>query len=216
MTYKEAGFRAFYRKFVAVPAKDDLKASIQGFPGSETAEYILTYGYIDRECGLTLEVLASAQKTGKGFCFAGADETIRSFIRIGAVAEEECLCIPDEKGELAGRFAGKLELLHRYDAPEEVEQTRNMDFLDGCRDEQCVDDVLVYLTRDGLNPEGCWVRIDGLGDHRITGILLNEPVQDFGAHEGGQIAFFVCETEDRQVVCCSDMNPGRGDAAGDL
>ena len=52
-------------------------------------------------------------------------------------------------------------MLHGYDAPEEVEKTRSMTFLDASRDESCIDDVLVYLVKDGLKPEGCWVRISG-------------------------------------------------------
>ena len=63
MTYKEKGFRPFYHHFVAIPIKDNLKASLQDFPGASIANYILAYGYIDQECGLTLEVLASDQKT---------------------------------------------------------------------------------------------------------------------------------------------------------
>lgn len=39
------------------------------------------------------------------------------------------------------------------------------------------------------------------------GYLLNEPDQPFGYHKGEKIAFFVGETEDKQVFCYSDMNP---------
>ena len=209
MTYKEKGFRPFYHHFVAIPVKDSLEASLQDFPGAEIANYILAYGYIDQERGLTLEVLASAQKTSKGFRFADTNESIRSFIRIGAVEEDEFFFFPDENGDLAERYANKIELLHHYDAPEEVEKTREMLFLDGCRDTYCIDDVLVYLTKDGLKPEGCWVRINGLGDHWIMGILLNEPDQNFGYHEGEQIAFFVHETDDKNIICYSDMNPSQ-------
>lgn len=216
MTYKEKGFRPFYHHFVAIPIKDNLKASLQDFPGASIANYILAYGYIDQECGLTLEVLASAQKTNKGFRFADTNESIRSFIRIGAVEEDEFFFIPDENGSLAKRYANKIEPLHHYDASEDIEKTREMPFLDGCRDTYCIDDVLVYLTRDGLSPEGCWVRISGLGDHWIMGTLLNEPDQDFGYHEGEEIAFFVRERDDKSIICYSDMNPSQRLKSGDL
>ena len=84
------------------------------------------------------------------------------------------------------------------------------------QDTYCIDDVLVYLTRDGLKPEGCWVRISGLGDHWIMGTLLNEPDQDFGYHEGEEIAFFVRERGDKSIICCSDMNPSQWLKAEDL
>ena len=76
-------------------------------------------------------------------------------------------------------------MLKHYDVSEEIEKSREMVFLDGQRHEENVDDVLVYLMRDGLQPEGCWTRISGLGDHWLMGILLNEPGQDFGYHMGG-------------------------------
>lgn len=154
-------------------------------------------------------MLAAAQKTSDGFRFAETNDSIRSFIRIGAVEEDECLDFPDEEEKLAKRYADKIELLHYYDASEDVEKTRGMAFLDDCRDKYCVDDVLVCIIRDGLNPEGCWVRINGLGDQCIMGTLLNEPDQDFGYHAGEQIAFHLLETEDKKIICYSNLNPGR-------
>ncbi len=209
MKYKDTGFRAFYHHFIAVPMKENLKAALKCFPGAKNANCILTYGYIDREAGLTLEILAAGKETEKGFSFADGNDTISSKIRIGNVADDEVVYFDDEDGRLAARYAGKLEMLHGYDASEEVEKTRSMTFLDASRDENCIDDVLVYLVKDGLKTEGCWVRIIGLGDHWFMGTLLNEPYQDFGYHSGEKIAFFAHETEDKKVICYSDMNPSQ-------
>ena len=63
----------------------------------------------------------------------------------------------------------------------------------------------MFLVKEGLNPEGCWARISGLGDHLFKGILLNEPDQDFGYHESEEITFFVRKTKDEKIVCISDM-----------
>lgn len=216
MIYKDTGFRPFYHRFIAVPMKESLKEAIKGFPLAASGDYILTYGYIDQERGLTLEVLAAARKSEDGFRFAAGNDKVRSFIRIGAVAEDEVYYFEDEKGELAGRYANKLEMLREYDVSDEIEETRKMTFLDGCRDENYIDDVLVYLTKDELDPEGCWVRIIGLGDHYFIGRLLNEPDQDFGYHEGERIAFFVNKTKDDRFICYSDLNPSRKLTAEDL
>ena len=159
MKYKETGFRAFYHHFIAVPMKKNLMAVLKDFPGAQDANCILTYGYIDREAGLTLEILAAGKETDKGFSFADGNDTISSKIRIGNVADDEVAFFDDEDGSLAARYASKLEMLHSYDASEEVEKTRNMTFLDASRDANCIDDVLVYLVKKGLKPEGCWVRI---------------------------------------------------------
>lgn len=207
MTYKEAGFRAFYHSFVAIPIKDQLKPMLQHFPDFERANYILTYGFIDRERGFTLEVLALARKNSKGLSFFDSDNTTRAIIRIEAVEEADALFIPDETGALSKRYAEKIDRVHAcYDASEAVETTRGMTCLDGCRDDYCIDDVLVILTRDGLESEGCWVRMNGLDEHGITGILLNEPYGDYGCHIGEQISFGVYEAEDGKAFCYSDLN----------
>lgn len=107
-------------------------------------------------------------------------------------------------------------MLRPYDASEEVEKTRGMGFLDDNRDPYYIDDVLVYLTKDGLEPEGCWTRITGLGDHWFMGTLLNEPKQNFGYHLGEQIAFSLQKTDDEKVICYSNMTPSKKLTAQDL
>ena len=216
MKYKDTGFRAFYRHFTAVPLKEELKAALADFPEAETANCVLTYGYLDRDAGLTLEVLAAGTESEKGYRFAEGNDSVSSKIRISEVAEDDAAFFKDGDGSLAKKYSGKLGMLHSYDAPEEVEKTRGMAFLDESRDGTCIDDVLVYLLRDGLKPEGCWTRITGLGDHCIMGKLLNEPGQDFGYHLGEEIAFFVRETDDNKIICCSDMNPSKKITEKDL
>ena len=207
MNYKDTGFRGFYHNFCVVPITEKTKHSVEGFPGAEDANGILTYGYIDRQAGLTLEVIAAAHVEGESARFDEPSKEIRSFIRVGAVIDEDFLYFDDEDGSLAERYSKRIEILHNYDADEQVEQTREMPFLDSCRHEEYPDDIMVFLCKDGLEPEGCWVRITGLGDHYFIGTLLNEPNQDFGYHKGETIAFFVQKTEDERFVCVSDMNP---------
>ena len=207
MNYKETGFRAFYHHFCVLPITKQTRASLTGFPGTEDANGVLTYGYYDRTAGLTLEVLGAAHVKGESALFDDSSKDTRSYIRIGAVAEDDFLFFADEDGKLAERYADKIEMLHHYDADEEVEKTREMSFLDECRHEECIDDVMVFLVKDGLKPEGCWARIIGLGDHFFMATLLNEPDQNFGYHQGEKIAFFVQKTEDERIICISDMNP---------
>ena len=65
---------------------------------------------------------------------------------------------------------------------------------------------MVVQFKSGLKTEGCWVRIAGLSDNFIIGILLNEPEQNFGYHKGEKIGFFVYEMDDKEIICYSDMN----------
>ena len=216
MNYKETGFRALYKNFAAFMLKDNLKQCIIGYPDVDKANCVLTYGYIDNEAGLTMEVLCAGYKDGDSFKFFDCSKEICAIFRIGSVEEDEFYLFDDSDGKLSKKYADKLEKVKNYDASEEVEETRTMVFLDKLRHEHYPDDVMVYLTREGLNPEGCWVRIIGLGDHYIMGRLLNEPDQNFGYHNGEKIAFFIQKTEDDEIICFSDMTPSRKLKAEDL
>ena len=61
MNYKETGFRALYKHFVAFMLKDNLRQCIENYPDADKANCILTCGYIDREAGLTMEVLCAVR-----------------------------------------------------------------------------------------------------------------------------------------------------------
>ena len=76
--------------------------------------------------------------------------------------DEDFDVIPDPDGRLMKRFAERLEILKGYDPSAEVEKSRTFGFLDDARHPQFIDDVLVYLEKDGLNPEGCWARIPSM------------------------------------------------------
>lgn len=216
MKYSEMGFRGIYRQLNALRLTDQLRKAITDFPDAGKANCVLTYGYIDHEAGLSMEILAAGISDGNRFRFFDGNDSIRSFIRIGAVKEYDFFWFEDEDNSLKERYAEKIKMLEEYNQSEEIEKTRGMGFLDDSRNPEFVDDVLVYLTREGLQPEGCWVRISGLGDHWIMGTLLNEPSQNFGYHLGETIAFFVQETEDKKVICYSDMTQSMKLTAEDL
>lgn len=216
MKYRETGFRALYKRFAAFALRDDMKQCIGHLPGADRANCILAYGYIDREAGMTLEVLCAGIREGNNmFTFFECAKEVRSILRIGSVIDAEFYVLDDSDESLLGKYADKLKVLKDYDAPEEVEISRTMKLFDSSRHELYPDDVLVYLTRDGLEPEGCWVRITGLGDGFAMGTLLNEPDQDLGYHEGEEIAFFAVKTEDDKTVLCTDRHPGCRLAAED-
>ncbi len=209
MKYSEIGFRAVYHRFCTFELNDDLRGLIDPLPGADEANGVITYGYYDRDAGLTLEILACAIIDGESFRYANGNPEISLKARIGSVMDTEFLIADDEDGKMSAEFAGKLEMLKSYDVSEEIEKTREMTFLDACRHEHYIDDVRVRLMKDGLKTEECWVRIIGLNeeDHFFMGTLLNEPDQDFGWHSGEMIAFFVHKADDGSFFCFTDMNP---------
>ena len=108
MKYKDTGFRAFYHHFISVPLKENLKAALKDIPGTDKANCILTYGYIDRECGLTLEILAAGKEGKNGFNFADGNDTVSSKIRIENVVNDDVAFFADEDGSLAKRYSQEL------------------------------------------------------------------------------------------------------------
>ncbi len=216
MKYSKTGFRSFYHNYVAVPMKDDFKNMLCDFPEAEKANCILTYGYIDRTAGFTLEILAAAIKKDDKFYFADTSIEISSKIRIASVMEDECFYFDDEDGHIYDRYKEKIDALEAYSVSEEVEESRRMTFLDEFRNSEYPDDVLVRLLKDGNQVEACWVRIEALEEHQIIGTLLDEPYQNFSYHKGEKIAFFVYQTENEKIVLCSNMNPSAKITAKDL
>ncbi|MBQ3272717.1 MAG: SseB family protein [Solobacterium sp.] len=212
MKYTELSFRDLCGHFAVLPIVN-YRQTVADFPGCETTACILTYGYIDHTAGLTLEVLACGRKLPDGtYEFAETNDSFSAKIRCASLDDTDIEIIDYP----AGRYSQKIEALSVYKPEEDVLKTREMTFLDGCRNEYCPDDVLVYLVKDGLRPEGCWARIEGLVDRNLVGTLLTEPGQDFGWHAGELISFFAQETEDKEVICVCDMNPDRKLTKADL
>lgn len=209
MKYNETGFRALYNGFAAFPMNDKYRKAMEGYPNIEDANCMLVYGYIDIEAGFTLEVIAAGIEHNKEFRFFDQSDTTRFFIRVGAVENDEFDLLDNSDNSLSKRYAKKLEMLTSYAVNEEIQKTRDLEFLDGSRHPYYPDDVQVYITKDGLSPEVCWTRLVGLDEHCIMGVLLNEPNQNFGCHQGEKIAFFVQETEEKKIICISDMNPSQ-------
>ena len=209
MYYKETGFRGWYRRFVAFPMKDEYKLPMINYPQIEKANCLLAYGYIDREAGLTLEVLATGFEQEERCTFFDPPERARFSLSGERMENEEFLLMDDRDKRLSSRYGKKLAGLQKYAAGGEIEKTREMRFLDDSRHPFFPDDVQVYLMRQGLKPEPCWTRISGLAENWIKGVLLNEPEQDFGCHQGEEVAINLDHTEDGKVICYANMNPGR-------
>ncbi len=204
MNCKEAGFRAFYKHFSVFKITDQDRKTLEGFPGAEHADYFLTYGYMDEEAGLTLEVICCAKNLSKGFVFADTRTDIRSFIRFSDVFDREAFFI--EEHILEEQYKEKLYMLKPYDVSDAVEETRKLTLVDDCRDFCFIDDVLVYFMKEGLEVEGCWVRLLSVNETTISGILLHDPNQRFKRRKGDIIEFRLQETDEKKIVCVKQFD----------
>lgn len=206
MNYKEAGFRAMYHRFVAFMLTDRLRDAIEGFPGAEKANCVLAYGYIDHSMGFTLDIIAMGTRDQNGFQFYDGSDEYRSIIRIGAVENNEFYLLENED-KFRTQYAKQIEISDSYKVSDVIDSTRSMEFLDPFRDPHYVDDVLVYLLKDGNKPEGCWVRLEDVQDRLFIGELLNEPDQDLGCHMGEKNGFFIYRQDNGETVCICNLNP---------
>ena len=87
----------------------------------------------------------------------------------------------------------------------EVEILRAFSEIDSCRNEDFPDDFLTYFFKEGLNPEGMWVRGMELKKDYILAELLNQPRQDFGINAGDIIKVIVYEDESGGISCIADL-----------
>jgi len=210
MNYKNIGFRALDNAFCCFENTGIFDQIIQEhLLGSDSATHILTYGYIDRMTGLSIEILACVQKLEEGkYRFFPPNELIRTYARIAAVENIEFEVLK-ETPRLRELYAEKLKVLDAYQVSDDIEAIRQMEFLDSCRDKYNIDDILVHISKPGFQTEGCWVRVNELLPHSFKGEMLNEPYQDLGIHIGDEIEFVARRLQDGQIICTNDAPGGQ-------
>ena len=188
------------------------KEALNNCPEIEKSSHAVVYGYIDPEKGLMLEVLGAGKQAPKYFYFKDPYEGRRITISISDVADVPFVWFEKLEPRFYKKYVPRIEKLKQYDVPEDLEKSREFEFLDGCREPGFPDYVRVLFFIEGLKPEECWVRITGLGDHVIIGKLLNQPYQNYGVNDGDTITFFTCEESEGKIVCVADF--GEQKAAG--
>ena len=92
---------------------------------------------------------------------------------------------------------------YRNDA--EVEMLRAFSEIDSCRNEDFPDDFLAFFFKEGLNPEGMWVRGKELKKDHILAELLNQPSQDFGINAGDMVKVVVYEDDLGEISCIAEL-----------
>ena len=205
MSFNETGFRPFYHQVCALELNDTLKEIIKDCPDADKSSHAVVYGYIDPEKGLMLEVLGGGKQATQYFYFKAPYEGSRITLSISEVADVPFLWFEKLKPDNYEKYAPRIEELKQYDVSEDLEKSREFDFLDGCREPSFPDDVRVVFLKQGLKQEECWVRLTGLGDHVLIGRLLNQPFQNFGVNEGDTISFYVHKESDDKIICVADF-----------
>ena len=208
MIIKEVGFRPLYHFVCAFELNDVLREVVRECPEIDKASHMVTYGYIDPKEGMMLEVLGVGKQAPKYFYFKEPYQGKRITLHASEVEDIDFMYFPELENRFYKKYVPRIEELKQYDASEQIEESRKLDFLDGCRSNQYPDDVEVLLLKKGLKKEKVWVHITGLGDHCINGTLLNEPFQKFGVSQDEAISFNVRKKpgSPEQVECYIDFD----------
>ncbi len=216
MNYSNAGFRFFYHRFVVFD-KSFISGHKDDYHAYDQADGILAYGYIDHERGFTFDVLGLVQKKEEAISLIERHpENLRTMIRAEVLAKEEALIISDDE-RFAEMFRQHLEnIKNTYEDDKGIQDTREMSFLDDLRDPYYIDDVQVYLFKEELEPEICWIRIEGHDEHSFVGRILNEPDQDFDYHVNEEVIFALKKTQDETWMAICDLNPTKRLSRKDL
>lgn len=196
----ELNFRNVYHKLCYISKAANFKAVMKDWPNSDEATGVIAYGYIDHTAGLTFEVLACAslKENNRLLVFEGNENHSVKY-RFESVSDCEIFFVGNEN--LRKKFADKIEMIDEgYTATDGVLKVRDITMIDECRSQEYPDDVLVILTRGNNQPEGCWVRCEGIKENYIYGILLNEPNADFTVHMGQLVKFGIAKNNDR-IIC---------------
>ena len=201
MKLSEFSFRDLYRQCVILKG-ERVYAEVQRFltelsyeapPDMDAA---LCYCYIDSMAGMSFHFLCVANYETGGIdekCYEKIlkDKVVLMFradpdFEINIYAEETSL------------FSSRMNMVEEgYHADASLLATRDLVEIDHLREKCFPDDIIVFLIKDGIEPERPWVRLCEFEGEELFGILLNEPFRDFGLHAGDRVHVKLGTYEDR-------------------
>lgn len=204
MKAKDITYRDVYHRICFISAGKNYQKVTQQLPDHENGNGVLAYGYVDHQAGLTYEILTCAKLTDEGLTSYSGDNTISAKYRSASVKDCDLFIVKDCKGFEFRHLDKIAKIKIGYKYSDGVEITRGLSVLDGCRNSEFPDDILVMLLHGGRRPEGCWVRCEGIKNGQLVGMLLTEPDADFGVHVGDMIQFTVVDRNEN-YMCIAEV-----------
>ena len=196
-------FREVERQFVII----NNPKFVQLTGCTKEANSILCYGYVDNSAGLTYETVAATLLLDGDYSILDTVKCISLKIRANSVSKEEV--IPIQNKALFKQYSYIVDNVNEfYYKDPEREECREVRELDQFRHAEFPDDVQVLFVKEGVRPEGIWVRTTKLiereeGTVLLEGRMLNSPHADFGVTINDTVLFasgIVDETETRVCI----------------
>ena len=169
------------------------------------ANAVICYGYVDKQAGLTFEVLCLASYIDGDYTIVNENKTVSMKVRSETYKDTEVF--PIKNAAVLKRFEQRIQIIEEgYYSQDSVESTRKIACIDDFRHPFFPDDVQAILAADGLKSESIWVRLiqyvgttNGL--EVFTGTLLNAPFDsNFGVSYGDEV-FVVVAEEGNNKIC---------------
>lgn len=202
-------FREIERQFVIINNPKFVKLT----GCQKEANSILCYGYVDNSAGLTYETVAATLLLDGDYSILDTIKCISLKIRANSVSKEEV--IPIKNKALFKQYSYIVDNVNEfYYKDPEREECREVRELDQFRHAEFPDDVQVLFVKEGVRPEGIWVRTKKLigredGTVLLEGRMLNNPHADFGVTINDTVLFasgIVDEAETRVCIALLQNN----------
>ena len=182
-------FREVERQFVILNAAENVQ-----FTGSQKeANSLLCYGYVDSAAGLTYQSVATAMYVDGDYSVVDTELIVSLKIRADSVEKDKI--IPISNKALFKQYARIVDNIDAfYYTNPEVEKCRAIKEFDQFRHADFPDDIQVMFFKEGVRPEGIWVRTSKFigcdnGTFVLEGKMLNAPHADLGVTYGDTIKF---------------------------
>lgn len=227
MLFNEATFRNLLYTMIIVKSREDaeyqeklfnidsidlenFEKEFESISVEKDVNAMLLFPYLDYTQGISfLLVTTGLIEDDKVILYNRPNFNTFQIIRKDTLKDKEFFYLKDllinDDFDLEYYFNYAINQTETYRKNEDVEILRAFEEIDSCRNEDFPDDFLVYFFKEGLNPEGMWVRGIELKKDHILAELLNQPNQDFGINAGDIIKVIVYEDELGEISCIADL-----------
>lgn len=197
MENENTAFRLLYHKIGAIKLSDHLRQYVLDCPEIETSTHIVVYGFVDPEDGLLmLEVLGTGKQARKYFHFKPPYEGERITLKSTEIGDVPFSWFDQIHPAVIDNYQERIDILKQYDAPEMIEESRQLEFLDPFRNPVYPDQISVRFEGQGKKAEDHWVKITGLAESLFLGTLLEQPAENFLVNEKDTVIFYANGTPD--------------------
>ena len=156
------------------------------------ANAVICYGYVDKQAGLTFEVLCLASYVDGDYTIVSENKEVSMKVRSETYKDTEIFTI--KNAAIMKRFEQRINIIEEnYYSHSGTEEARKLTCIDKYRHPFYPDDVLAILPGEGLKPESIWVRLtqyveNNNGIEVFEGTLLNEPFDSrFNISRGDEV-----------------------------